>query len=205
MQVYEEGNKIGFNKVRDKSLLKFNAREITAESKFNQTRTKKALNKKVEECHRLSFQSRKSAHAGMEFMGNNGEETYPTRSDDSEEMWYPVKSVQVKKPSDIERKTTFRGDPCDGNTLNVLCCMSIIKETVETKKDNPMGRLKVPIKYTIDKAHNLVTHFVNYKPEYDIAAEALREFTQIALFLQNGNQKQVHLENQRCTSLQEVV
>ena len=57
-------------------------------------------------------------------------------------------------------------EPFDWNPLEYICFMSMFRDSVEKKIENPKGRLTRLIQYTRREAKDLIKNFINDGPEY---------------------------------------
>ena len=57
-------------------------------------------------------------------------------------------------------------EPFDGNPLEYKYFMSMFKESVEKKIEDPRGRLTRLIQYTRGEAKDLIINFINDRPDY---------------------------------------
>lgn len=90
-----------------------------------------------------------------------------SRVDDESSILFKLLQLQSAPEVDIE---PFNGDP-----LNFNYFMAMFKEVVESKVDDPRGRLTRLIKFTIGEPSELIRHCIQHPPEvgYENAIELL--------------------------------
>lgn len=90
-----------------------------------------------------------------------------SRVDDESSILFKLLQLQSAPEVDIE---PFNGDP-----LNFNYFMAMFKEVVESKVDDPRGRLTRLIKFTIGEPRELIRHCIQHPPEvgYENAIELL--------------------------------
>ena len=68
----------------------------------------------------------------------------------------------------VKEQSTLQVDlePFDGNSLEYTYFMSVLKELVERKIEDPKGRLTQLIRYTRGEGKDLIKNFINHRREY---------------------------------------
>ena len=102
-------------------------------------------------------------------------------------------------------------EPFDGNPLEYKYFMSMFRESVKKKIEDPKGKLIRLIEYTTGEAKDLIKNFINDRPEYGVqicfgsSPKAEWKPTHFAVIIVKRGETDGTFKNWGCNSLQETI